>query len=716
VRPREEFVNKVPVATVPSEPARPERIGYWGKRTGTVSGLAIATPNEQRPADRTDATEGDSTAAKPEGNGGPDRLASSPFPPAVQPLIETGCAIGSGSLEAHILLDVLPDENVAAVTAHSVDSADAPVTMARPDTGGVEEEPRGAHVMKGGILSDEPWGAHVTKGDPFLAVERRALHARKGEAFTDRCRAADPVTVKAISATEVRSSTHETASLLSAVSSSATANEVAARDKEPPINAEDHSTEGQTDVPERHRRRPPLVSAPDATGTLAGSHGGRSSQARQYVVALTRRIRSDSLLRNSLFIMMTTVVNSAFGFVFWLVAARLLTAQVVGLTAAIVSASTIVIILASAGVGGMLIQTLPGQGEAAKWSLTFWAGTVTAVVLSLMLWSFALVVLPLASGHLAELRGAAFATIFAIGTLAMTMGSVFDSTFIAERSAGNMLSRNAVVAAAKVLMLVLFTLVAGASAFDLLGAWALASVLGLAFGVGLLVRRVSVQRPPRPSVLIRAVVDLRSRLAGNQLIGIGGALLPYLLPLLVTARLSSTENAYFYTTWMMGGIFLIIAPAASLALFAEGVHNPNELRAKARSALTLIGALLVPCVVVVFAVGGRLLSIFGTAYSEHATGLLRIVLVASFADAITQVYIAVMRSQGRLMTAAGLNLAMGFGIVVLSWILLPVIGINAVGWAFLSMQLCGCVFVVADIRWRPLLNSVEIRHLQEETM
>src|SRR6478672_7592763 len=49
------------------------------------------------------------------------------------------------------------------------------------------------------------------------------------------------------------------------------------------------------------------------------------------------RARRDSLLRNSLFIMANTVVTSAFGFVFWLLAARLCSAPVVGLTAAITS-------------------------------------------------------------------------------------------------------------------------------------------------------------------------------------------------------------------------------------------------------------------------------------------------------------------------------------------------------------------------------------------
>jgi hypothetical protein len=43
---------------------------------------------------------------------------------------------------------------------------------------------------------------------------------------------------------------------------------------------------------------------------------------------------------------------------------------------------------------------------------------------------------------------------------------------------------------------------------------------------------------------------------------------------------------------------------------------------------------------------------------------------------------------------------MGVGILALSWMLLPVLGISAVGWAWLAMQLSGCAFVVFDLAHR----------------
>jgi O-antigen/teichoic acid export membrane protein len=395
--------------------------------------------------------------------------------------------------------------------------------------------------------------------------------------------------------------------------------------------------------------------------------------------------------------MITMVINSIFGFVFWLVAAHLFSADVVGLTAALVSASTIVVLLASLGVSGMLIQSMPTQRNVEDWSMTFWAGTLTAVVLSMALGVATIVVLPLFARDLDSLHKFAYAASFSVATVATTVGVILDNVFIAERAAGNMVIRNTVAAASKLLILVLLMLVAGVGALNLLSAWAAASIIGLVFGTYLLIRRKSPLRPSRASNLIRTAFGHRSRLAGNQLIGMGGALLPYIVPLLVTERLSPSDNAYFYTTWMMAGIFLIISPAVSLSLFAEGAHSPHELLRKARAALGVIGTIIAPCLVGVFLVGGIMLSAFGPAYEHHGVGLLRIVLVASIPDAVTNVYVAMLRVQGRLAVAAALNVGMGLGIVALSWLFLPPIGISAVGWSFLVMQSCGCVFVAIDL-------------------
>jgi O-antigen/teichoic acid export membrane protein len=392
-------------------------------------------------------------------------------------------------------------------------------------------------------------------------------------------------------------------------------------------------------------------------------------------------------------------------------AAHLYSPSTVGLTAAATSATSIVLMLSCLGVGGMLIQSLPRQPKETEWSATFWAGVATVTLFAAALCAASVAVLPLISPELAALRGVGFAAVFTVGTVALTVGVTLDCVFLAERKANYAFRRNFAVGAVRVLVLGLMALAFRPDAVRLLGAWGAGAVVGLGVGAALLVRRIGVARPPELSVLLRTARGFRSRVTLHQLIGLGAGLLTYLLPVIVTVRLSARDNAYFYTTWMLAALFLVIAPAFSNNLFAEGMHRPAEIGALARSAFKTLGAIMVPGLVAILVLGGTLLSAFGHSYTGHSVGLLRLVVLASIPDAVVHVYVGVLRAEARLVTAAVLLVGIGIGTVVISWFLLPSIGISAVGWAFLAMQLCGCAYVVLD--WRRQSSRARVHSGQE---
>jgi len=475
------------------------------------------------------------------------------------------------------------------------------------------------------------------------------------------------------------------------------------------MNLAPHSSDPPRDLPIDDVEIADPMQAPELAGTqhvvsaLASEdvrrrgHDYSGLRARiDQVFRFIGQARTDSLIRNSVFIMATTVVSAAFGYAFWLLAARVCSPAIVGLTAAVTSAANIMLLLSSLGVGGSLIQSLPRQPKETEWSATFWASMGTVTLFSVALSGIGVVMLPLISPELTLLRGAACAAVFVVGTVTLTVGATLDYVYVAERRASYAFTRNFALGAVKVLMLGVLALALGPNALRLLGAWAVAAVFGLAFGVALLVRYIGVARPPRLSVLTQTARGFRARVTGHGLIGMGAGLLPYLLPLLVTARLSAQDNAYFYTTWMLAGLVMVVAPAFSNSLFAEGMHRPEEIGALARSAFKLMGAILVPCLLIILFLGGTLLSAFGHAYTDHAEGLLRLAVLASVPDAVVQVYVGVLRVEARLSAAATLLLAIGIGTLVISWFLLPLVGISAVGWAFLITQLCGCLYVALD--------------------
>ena len=398
--------------------------------------------------------------------------------------------------------------------------------------------------------------------------------------------------------------------------------------------------------------------------------------------------------------MATTVVNSALGAAFWLVVARTFSTQAYGLGAALIAATTLAATLCTLGTGPTLIQVLPTRRAGQEWSLTFNACMGAALCLAVVAAGIALVVLPLLSPGFLVTRDADYRVVVACGVIFWTAATIFDYAFIAERAAGRMLARNAAASVLKLaVMLCLVALGAGRS-LGIVSAMTLstAGALGLAAFVLLPGLRQGYR------LQVKGVVGearrLASALVGHYFITVGGILPMFALPLLVTARLSPTANAYFYTTWMLCNVLFMVSPAVAGALFAEGSHAGESLHQKARSSALLIAALLAAPMVVLL-VGGRfILGLFGPGYAQHSYVLLALLAVSAIPDAITNVYTAVLRVEQRFRAATVLNVGMGLGALLLAWWLLPPVGVAGAGIAWLVAQVAGSAAVAVDLRSR----------------
>src|SRR5919201_4626183 len=144
----------------------------------------------------------------------------------------------------------------------------------------------------------------------------------------------------------------------------------------------------------------------------------------QPALTLPGRLRRDSLLRNSGYIMATTVANSLLGYLYWIVAAHIYAARDIGLAAALISTMTLASILSSQGIGWTLIQRLPTCLAGRVWSLTLNAGLGTGILASLCAAVIVVVILPLFSPQLAIVgRSTAYAIAFIAGVALTTIGS-----------------------------------------------------------------------------------------------------------------------------------------------------------------------------------------------------------------------------------------------------------------------------------------------------
>ncbi len=210
--------------------------------------------------------------------------------------------------------------------------------------------------------------------------------------------------------------------------------------------------------------------------------------------------------------------------------------------------------------------------------------------------------------------------------------------------------------------------------------------------------------------LVSDVRDMSASLLGQHVVTVAASVTSFVLPIIVLARLSESDGAYFYATWMLGAVFFMISPCIAMALFAETATDPEDIPALARRCSRIIAALLGPLILVYLICGGWALRVFGESYSAHGKTLLIVLTLSAVPDAVTNIAVAVLRAVGRLREAMTLNVSMLLACLALSWILLPFMGIVAVGISWLAAQSLGALWALA--RWRYIIVPTQQRALR----
>jgi O-antigen/teichoic acid export membrane protein len=427
--------------------------------------------------------------------------------------------------------------------------------------------------------------------------------------------------------------------------------------------------------------------------------GGGESVDRGTAVHLYRPMGS-SLLRNAVYIMLTTGVNSGLGYVFWLVVARSYEPNEVGVAGALISAMAVVAAVADLGTSTALIQRLPSQRSDADWARTLTASVTTATVAGVAIALVAAVaILPSLSDSLSVVRSDAPNLLLFVGGVAVwSLSVVSDFLFIAERRAQHMFTRNLVFAVAKLVIVAALAVSGDASATGIFAAWVIGCVLSLGAAYALLIPRLGRHYRPALAGVAGEVRAMATSFAGNYFITLGYLLTTFLLPLLVVVRLSPEANAYFYVAWLLGGAFFTVTGSVGSALFAEGSHDPAALSRQTRSAVRISAALLAPLMVVFLVAAGPVLGLFGPEYADNGRTLLLLLTASAIPDAVTAIYLARVRAAGRLAFPAATSMAMAAGTLVGSWFLLPSMDLAGAGVAFIAAHVVGSVACLVDLR------------------
>ena len=431
-------------------------------------------------------------------------------------------------------------------------------------------------------------------------------------------------------------------------------------------------------------------------------------RAREYA----RGVSGDSLVRNSLYLMSSTVLTAVLGYVFWLVAAHVFSSTQVGAASAVISLCSTVALLTYLGPAAMLIERLHAYERSPAWT-SFLARSCAATAAATAV--VAVVAIPLFahSRGYGSFFGTADASLIAVvGAAAWTVVNMYCFAFVSARRADGMFAVQGLVSLVKVL-LVIPLCAAGIGARGIVTAWSASAVIGVVLGAFWLLPRLGLGSTP--AIFLGQGRHARGRgiqrpeprrtervwiwhLIGQHLTSVGGQLTPLLLPILVVLRLGARVNAYFYITWMIGSIFFMVSPAISQALFAESVRAGTSLRGAVLKAFQITSYLLLPTMLVIIAAGRLILGIFGHAYVSSGYGLLVLLAFSAIPDAVSNIAVAACRATGRLAYSAAINLGLLVVTATAAWCLMPSLGLFGIGLGWLGAQLLGALASLPVLR------------------
>ena len=322
------------------------------------------------------------------------------------------------------------------------------------------------------------------------------------------------------------------------------------------------------------------------------------------------------LVKNSAAMVIGSITAAIVGFVYWWLAARWLSPEVIGTASGLLSLMAFIGLLGDAGLGTLL------AGEIIQWPGRE-RGLISAVLLAVFFLSLStgavILVLSEQVFHLLANRPLVDLCLI-LGFGATGLSLVIDQSWLGMLETNFRMMRQFVFAVLKLGFLILAaTWFSGISA--ILGSWIAALLISIIIGE-FLMRRHNKSFFHRPDFTLLAL--LKYKVMHHYRLDFGIMAPTTLLPYLVTVLLSPSANAVFTVIWMVVVVASIIPSALAAVLFPAIQAEPHHYRN--RMSLSLGVSLLYALTfgLFIFLFSADILRVFNPAYAAIGGADLRV--------------------------------------------------------------------------------------------
>ena len=418
---------------------------------------------------------------------------------------------------------------------------------------------------------------------------------------------------------------------------------------------------------------------------------------KQSRLSVISKLRKDEMTWNSLFLIMNTGLMAGTGFLFWIVTTHLFPPSDVGTGSALISAASLIALLALLGLNMGMNRFLPTARNrdvliTAGVALVAVAGAVGAVIYILLT--------PLIAPALAFVSKNLLLTIgFAGATGAIAVNTLTDNIFIALRKAKYTVLVDGVIGGCGKVALAFVA--AGAGAYGLFLASSIALVLASTASLFLIFIVMRVRFDFREP--LRALKPLLRFSAANYVASIVNLLSGLASSLILLDRLGSTKTGYYFVVLQMTQIVYTAGNALEQTFLTEGSQAGADIPQLRRRALRLLALFFVVSATFMIVVGRWLLLAFGDdgAYYQHGYTILIILVLAAGPLSVSAWFQTILRLAGKLraivvvtstwavLTCVGTWFGASYGLTcaALGWVGASLIGLLISGVATLERRL-----------------------------
>lgn len=416
------------------------------------------------------------------------------------------------------------------------------------------------------------------------------------------------------------------------------------------------------------------------------------------ITKTSTKILGDSLLKNSILLIVSSLFGAFLGFIFWIIASRYYDPKDIGLISAIFSAISLISNIGTIGLPTALIYYLPRNLKNDNKIID--SSLFTCISISIIFSLIFLFGLDIWSPKLTILHDIEFGILFIFLIITTSISGLVGSVFVSKKRSSYLLHKDNLYHILRIFFLMIF------ASMGLIG---MMISLNIGIIISLIISFIFLYRTYNyfPKLKFDPIIKTMTKYSlENYIAGVLYNAPRLILPIMMINIMGAESTGYFYIAFTAASLLHGISGSISTSLLAES-FNKEKFEDNINKAITFNILLLIPGILFYGTFGKMFLGIFNQSYAYHATGTLIILSIASIPISLINIYNGIRNSQNRVMSTIIMNLIVAILTIILSVPMMKVGNIESVATAFLMANTIGAIIVIHKIK-NPIEFTIKI--------